>query len=404
MKTLTKIINKKEMTFSSESDEKGEFYALPILSKQSKVGKEMRWKIIVRNVESYGYSADSFAFRSFHWQEPNGKIKESEWTIVQPKNIGKSNETTPFDQALFQAYSQWQKKQEQQQYILLGENTEMKTDNQMNPMLANKYINQGKKYLKEPFAISRKLDGIRAIAKMNDKGQIEMFTRNGKRIHHLHRVKLELEKLLSENNAIILDGELYSHSLSFNDITGAVRAQKNPSINDDRIEYWIFDIIDVNKSYLERSNQLRTIFNNQNNVIKFVDYILCNHKEVKQYHDTFVQEGFEGLMARDLQSKYEHARSNYLLKYKEFTDEEFEIVSITTGVGSEAGAILFECKTENGALFTVRPRGTLEHRKLMFKNEPTEYIGKRLTVRYQERDNSTTIPRFPVGITIRDYE
>jgi hypothetical protein len=91
MKTLTKIINKKEMTFSSDSDEKGEFYTLPVLSKQSKGGKEMRWKIIVKNIET-----DSFAFRSFHWQEPNGKVKESEWTIAQGKNIGKINETTSF--------------------------------------------------------------------------------------------------------------------------------------------------------------------------------------------------------------------------------------------------------------------------------------------------------------------
>lgn len=398
MKTLTKIINKKEMTFSSDSDEKGEFYTLPVLSKQSKGGKEMRWKIIVKNIET-----DSFAFRSFHWQEPNGKVKESEWTIAQGKNIGKINETTSFDQALFQAYSQWQKKQEQQQYVSLDANAKMEHFN-LNPMLANKYINQGKKYLKEPFAVSRKLDGIRAIGRLNDKGKIEMFTRNGKQIHHLHKVKSELQSLLSDNN-IILDGELYSHSLSFNDITGAVRAQKNPSVNDDKIEYWVFDIVDINRPYLNRATQLRTIFNNQKNniVVKFVDYNLCTHKEVKRYHDAFVQEGFEGLMARELQSKYEHARSNYLLKYKEFSDEEFEIVSITTGVGSEAGAIIFECKTENGALFTVRPRGTIEHRKLMYNNS-NAYIGKRLTVRYQERDSITTIPRFPVGIAIRDYE
>jgi ATP-dependent DNA ligase len=161
----------------------------------------------------------------------------------------------------------------------------------------------------------------------------------------------------------------------------------------------------VNRSYLERSEQLKSLLTGiDTNIIKFVGYILSTHKEVKQYHDQFVQEGFEGLMARELNSKYEHARSNYLLKYKEFDDEEFKITSITTGVGSEAGAILFECITENGSHFTVRPRGTIENRKLMYEIKPEAYIGKQLTVRYQERDATTTIPRFPVGISVREYE
>jgi len=52
--------------------------------------------------------------------------------------------------------------------------------------------------------------------------------------------------------------------------------------------------------------------------------------------------------------------------------------------------------------FSVRPEGTLEVRR-KFLQDQGNYIGKQLTVRYQ---NLTTlgIPRFPVGVVVRDYE
>jgi DNA ligase-1 len=50
----------------------------------------------------------------------------------------------------------------------------------------------------------------------------------------------------------------------------------------------------------------------------------------------------------------------------------------------------------------VRPRGTHEDRADLFKDGDS-YIGKKLTVRYQELTEDG-IPRFPVGIAFRDYE
>ena len=46
--------------------------------------------------------------------------------------------------------------------------------------------------------------------------------------------------------------------------------------------------------------------------------------------------------------------------------------------------------------------GTREQRKEMFENGKN-YIGKLLTVRFQEWSKDK-IPRFPVGVQIRDYE
>jgi DNA ligase-1 len=50
----------------------------------------------------------------------------------------------------------------------------------------------------------------------------------------------------------------------------------------------------------------------------------------------------------------------------------------------------------------VRPRGTREDRAHFFQ-QGTRYIGKMLTVKFQGY-SEYGIPRFPVGIAIRDYE
>ena len=60
-------------------------------------------------------------------------------------------------------------------------------------------------------------------------------------------------------------------------------------------------------------------------------------------------------------------------------------------------------ETENGSQrFWARPKGTRDERQQLF-NTGDKYLGKLLTVRYQELTDDG-IPRFPVGVSIRDYE
>ena len=47
------------------------------------------------------------------------------------------------------------------------------------------------------------------------------------------------------------------------------------------------------------------------------------------FHDEFASEGYEGIMLRNPDSKYEFKRSKHLQKYKKFIDEEFEVIGFT---------------------------------------------------------------------------
>jgi hypothetical protein len=93
---------------------------------------------------------------------------------------------------------------------------------------------------------------------------------------------------------------------------------------------------------------------------------------------------------------------SYPVKYKEFMDEEFEIIGGREGEGSDEGCVVLKCQVVGAGKFDVRPRGTKKHRRQMLKDLP-KLIGKPYTVRFFGWTEDG-IPQFPVGITCRDYE
>ena len=129
-----------------------------------------------------------------------------------------------------------------------------------------------------------------------------------------------------------------------------------------------------------------------------------NEANINDFLEKYTKEGFEGVIIRNKNGKYEeNNRSVNLQKLKKFVDEEFEIIDYTTpNIGKEVGCVIWICKTKEGKKFNVRPSGNYQERKNLYKNAK-KYLGKMLTVRYQELTNGH-VPRFPVGITIRDYE
>ena len=119
------------------------------------------------------------------------------------------------------------------------------------------------------------------------------------------------------------------------------------------------------------------------------------------YEDRYIKRGFEGSMARNVNSKYLFGyRSVDLLKVKRFLDAEYKVIGFTEGSAVELGAIVFICETEDGQQFSVRPTGTHEERKEWFTRGDS-FVGKMLTVKYQELSNDG-VPRFPVGLHFRE--
>lgn len=94
------------------------------------------------------------------------------------------------------------------------------------------------------------------------------------------------------------------------------------------LEYHIFDCI-MDIDFKERIKFLHNqITKEYSERVKLVDtYFDCNKQEIEMYLQKYLEQGYEGLMIRLDDCKYiQDKRSNQLLKYKQFQDEEFEIV------------------------------------------------------------------------------
>ena len=130
-------------------------------------------------------------------------------------------------------------------------------------------------------------------------------------------------------------------------------------------------------------------------------YIPNAEQLLEQFHADRAS-GYEGTMARNADSLYEHKRSYNLQKIKEFDDAEFKITGVKSGRGRMADCAIFTCTTAKGDLFDCKMEGSLDVLKNIMKN-PRSVIGKMLTVRYQGFTNGR-MPRFPIGVSVRDYE
>lgn len=386
--------------------------SFPELNGEATTGKAKMWSIKV--TERTSVTGLVGVIETTHGYV-DGKKQINEKIIAEGKNIGKKNETTPLQQAINEARSSWIKKKESG-YSAVGiedgddaesvESSEAKGNKSKgidedvpSPMLAHDYNKRGKS-IKFPCFVQRKFDGTRCIG-IPGKG---LFSRNRKSYPHMDHILAEINKLPP---TIILDGELYSDTLTFQEIVGLVKREILKKGDDEKqlqIKFYIYDI--VNKMpYEQRYANLQLLFNKY----KFKHLILvktdiCESEEkMKEMHAEYVADGYEGIMMRNKQGLYQNTRSISLQKYKEFFDDEFEIIGYKEGEGQEEGCVIWICKTHEGKTFNCRPRGTREDRADMFINAK-KYIGKMLTVIYQEKTNDN-LPRFPVGKSIRElYE
>ena len=388
---------------------------LPTLYKINNKKKIRKWNIcIVNDDDKYKIITTFGDIDISKDNEVLEKKMQTHFRIVEKGRAGR----TLLQQAVLEATSKWNEKKNRETYSETFTEIESDTDTtNFRPMLANSF--QKHLYEKDnitrsfklafPLSVQRKFDGIRCVVSKNQKNEITMNSRKGVEIFNFSDIKEEIEMLYSNDTCsdkIIFDGELYTKSLNFETISGIVRKVDSTDENIKLVEYHIYDVYDPNNpswSFKDRTNFIKNISDEQTfNKIKIVETInVENMEEVDDYHRQFIDEGFEGIMLRQTNGPYEaNKRSKYLQKLKLFMEEEFEIINFHDGEGHDKNMVIWECKTGCGKLFSVKPRGTFEERRIMFTTASTQ-IGRFLTVIFQEY-SADGIPRFPVGKSIRD--
>jgi len=360
-----------------------------------KKNKVKEWSIKVEHHDTHSVIVTCYG-------QVTGKKSESRVAVRTGKNIGKKNETTHFEQAILDAQSKWTKKRDIEKYATkrlddVFSSLQINDVTEYLPMLAQDYGKHAKKIV-FPCFTQPKLDGYRMIYNGESK---ECISRQGKRFDSIMNSTLYKEELARISEKIVLDGELYVHGGTFEHL-GVLRKKR---IQDkdlgilSQIEYHVYDIVDTTLTYFQRLEKLKKLFENNTfrKVIMVKTLQTSTQDEIRRYHQEFVKDGYEGTIVRNFRGLYKcKFRSYDLQKYKDFMDGEFKIVDYTHEVdtsGEETNLVVWICENDNGKRFNVRPQGTKEERRLLYKNG-LQYIGKRLWIKYFELTDRG-VPRFP---------
>ena len=413
---------------------------LPMLYGVEKNGKIKTWSASIYLKGSDATKDHAYAIIEHGQQE--GKKQTTQRDYTEGKNIGKKNQTTPLTQCIAETRKKWTDKRDKESYEEAPplSNTVICNDNDSNPgidadiaattaskkyfpMLAQTFAPNSKTVKKNtivfPCYVQPKLDGLRCVIYRDPvTGEIRRQSRTGTYFDTMAHIAESLAPLFAKYPAAVLDGELYTTEMPFEELAGLIKRKILDAADQEKlrsIEYHIYDVIDETPTatYEERYNTIKRMFasiasSTLSNPHELPAYIRLVHTvEAKTPADfmlnfsKFIGEGYEGIMLRNKKGKYRcNYRSHDLQKYKEFLEEEYPIVGFTQGDGRDKGTVIWTCTTKEGKEFAVRPRGTIEARKLLYKNG-TKYIGKMLTVIYQELTEEGK-PRFPVGKDIRE--
>jgi DNA ligase 1 len=337
------------------------------------------------------------------------KIQVEEKIISSGKNIGKSNETSPFEQACSDLNAVANKKRDSG-YSETISSIPSKDGGLFLPMLAHKWDEHSRK-IKFPCYVQPKLDGLRSPSKRFEEETL-MWSRAGKKFVLLEELTKDIAEQLDFGES--LDGEIYVYGWSLERI---ISATKKRSSDTPLIRYYVYDAPGP-KSFEERFvKRFNVVTNkeapfepnylNEKKTIVIVPTIeVKNKEEIFALEEIAVSLGYEGLMVRNADSPYTYKDRSYdLLKLKRFEDDEFKIIGAKEATGRDAGTAVFLCqfiddKTGKEKTFDARPVGTLERRAEYWENID-KYIGKMLTVKYQGFTD-LGIPRFPVGKGVRE--
>lgn len=320
------------------------------------------------------------------WGQKGGKmqVQQKEYTEGKQKR-------TPHEQAVFEAKALIVKKKREGWMSFEAEPAPVNVAEEqksnvleVRPLLARTYDSLPPE---TPVFLQPKLDGMRCVADIETG---TLWSRGGKIITELPRLESAV-KALYGFQVQYLDGELYVPNVPFSDLVSLVR---NGSFE---VQYHVYDCI-VTGPFSDRNGLLDSLMITP--PLYKVQTVATTASCIDQWHNTFLQQGYEGTMIRtDKEKMYRQgARSASLLKLKNFKDSEYLCTNMKQEKHEDTLGSL-ECVTSTGLTFHARPKLSDEERLHLWRH-PEEVLNHMVTVKYFEITEAG-VPRFPVVIKIR---
>lgn len=205
----------------------------------------------------------------------------------------------------------------------------------------------GKKLL-EP-----KLDGVRCLTVVDFESRtVTMYTRNGKVMENFAHITTGIATHIDElARSYVLDGEIVSKS--FQDLMTQVHRKSDVQAGDARLA--LFDIIPLSefkagKSTMgqKRRSKMLEGFKGVFDIMRGIDVVpqievdldsFVGEIEFKEYNKKMIEAGYEGIMIKDPEAKYECKRSTSWLKQKPFIEVSLTVTAVEEGTGKNEGRL-----------------------------------------------------------------
>ena len=255
----------------------------------------------------------------------------------------------------------------------------------------------------ETWYASRKLDGVRCLAVVDEMGECTLYSRMGKEFTTLNKIKYAIEATGIIN--YVFDGEICLLDKDGNEDFQSV--MKELRRKDHQIEnptFMIFDMIhktefDKGKStdiLSERLHTLRTWLGpryDTKETLRYLDQaVITDERHFDIWAQMAKDNDWEGFMLRK-DTEYEGKRSKNLLKVKSFFDAEYEVL----GFDVDQHEVVRDGKSVS---MTMLSQVWIEHKGHLVKvgsgfsqEQRLEYmdgsiVGKLITVQYFEETNN----------------
>lgn len=197
-----------------------------------------------------------------------------------------------------------------------------------------------------PVAVEPKLDGLRLLA-FYYRGEVKFYSRSGKSFPALDGMAVELGLRLKRDKTVkgfVLDGEVVSGK--FHESSGSIRRKYEQATD---AVYHVFDYVPLSDFMgrscplglvVRRNALIRTVDRADYDRLKLVPQRIVNRVEdIQRLFELFRRDGYEGVIVKDLLSRYEHKRSFSWLKVKNKETADCKVVGSFIGEGKHAGRL-----------------------------------------------------------------
>ena len=260
---------------------------------------------------------------------------------------------------------------------------------------------------------SRKLDGVRCLAVVNYEGECTLYSRMGKELTTLNKVKEAIEATGIINT--VFDGEICLIDENGNeDFQGVMKQLRRKDHQIENPAYMIFDMIhkpnfenqEGGPILSERLRALRGFLTSRfinSDILRYThQYVITDGRHFDKWGQLATDNKWEGFMLRK-DVTYEGKRTKNLLKVKKFFDAEYEVIDfdiddheIVVNGRSETVPMLSQVWIEHKGHKVKVGSGWTHEQRLQYIDG--SIVGKVITVQYFEEtknDKGGISLRFP---------